>query len=281
MQSIRSALFLVVLLVVLKPAWADPDSRVTWQELAPGLSLGSFQARTPTPVGDGVIQVLRLDPEQWQPILVCSTDTQGHPSLTARQWSGQLDLPIVTNAGMFAQDHSTHLGYLRARKHVNSDHTNKYQSVAAFNPLDPENSPPFRIFDLDAPGVEMAGIKQQYASLVQNLRLIKAPGENRWKQQDRMWSEMALGQDDQGHVLLVFSRSPFSMHDFNAELLGAGLGLVALQHLEGGPEAQLFINLPGQEREFFGSYETDFNENDDNEHAWRIPNVLGFRRVVP
>ena len=34
--------------------------------------------------------------------------------------------------------------------------------------------------------------------------------------------------------------------------------------------------------EVLGRYETGFNENDDNGHAWPIPNVIGLRprRVV-
>jgi hypothetical protein len=52
---------------------------------------------------------------------------------------------------------------------------------------------------------------------------------------------------------------------------------VAAQHLEGGPEAQLYINMGGTELEVVGSYETDFNESDDNDRAWPIPNIIGLR----
>ena len=58
----------------------------------------------------------------------------------------------------------------------------------------------------------------------------------------------------------------------------AGIGLVALQHLEGGPEAQLYLNVGDTELEMVGSYETSFRENDGNARAWRIPNVLGVKR---
>jgi len=70
------------------------------------------------------------------------------------------------------------------------------------------------------------------------LRLIKKPGINVWQQQDREWSEAAIGEDKEGRILLIFSRSSFSMYDFNKELLQSGIGIVAAQHLEGGPEAQ-------------------------------------------
>ncbi|HEV2965243.1 MAG TPA: hypothetical protein VG649_25685, partial [Candidatus Angelobacter sp.] len=70
---------------------------------------------------------------------------------------------------------------------------------------------------------------------------------------------------------------PFSMHDLNRELLSSGIGLVAAQHLEGGPEAQLYLHVGKVEQEMFGSYETKFNPNDANPAAWPIPNVIGVR----
>jgi hypothetical protein len=48
--------------------------------------------------------------------------------------------------------------------------------------------------------------------------------------------------------------------------------------LEGGPEATLYVNAGGTELERFGSYETGFNENDDNDRAWALPNVIGVWR---
>jgi len=68
------------------------------------------------------------------------------------------------------------------------------------------------------------------------------------------------------------------MHDINQELLSAGIGLVAAQHLEGGPEAQLYLNVGDVELEIYGSYETSFREDNGNTTAWPIPNVLGARR---
>ena len=123
----------------------------------------------------------------------------------------------------------------------------------------------------------MKTILREYASVVQNLRLISQPGQNRWGQQGKMWSEAALGEDKSGRILFIFCRSPFSMHDLNQELLRSDIGLVAAQHLEGGPEAQFYINIGDFELELYGSYETSFRENDENATSWSIPNVLGVR----
>jgi hypothetical protein len=67
------------------------------------------------------------------------------------------------------------------------------------------------------------------------------------------------------------------MHDLNQELLSAGIGLVAAQHLEGGPEAQLYLRIGEKQTELFGSYESYFVEDDSNAKPWPIPNVLGVR----
>ena len=245
-----------------------------WKPIAPGMELRSLNAQVPSLVGDSKIIILRIDPSEWQLDLVGASSTGDRPGHTAREWAGAYDLSVAINAGMFAQDHVTHLGYMEYRGHVSSPEVDDYQSVAAFDPRNPEDRPPFRVFDLDVPGITIETIRQDYASLVQNLRL----GTNRWSQQNKQWSEAALGEDTGGRVLLVFSRSPFSMHDLNAELLSADIGLVALQHLEGGPEAQLYLKAGDVELEVFGSYETGFREDDGNATAWPIPNVLGVRR---
>jgi hypothetical protein len=177
---------------------------------------------------------------------------------------------------MFDTDNKTHLGYFRSRDRVLNGRVNSYQSIMAFDPREGRKVPSFRIFDLDA-NSSLKTILADYASAAQNLRLIKRPGVNQWGKQTREWSEAAVGEDSEGLVLFIYSRSPFSMHDLNQELLAAGIGVVAAQHMEGGPEAQLYVHTGSTELEMFGSYETSFKENDENSVAWPVPNVIGVR----
>jgi hypothetical protein len=260
---------------------SPPAADGAWRSLAPGLDLRVLEARTASPVGDSTITVLRIDPEGWE-LVVVGMGRAGEPALrTAREWAQSHGLAAAINAGMFATDYATHVGYLRFRNHVNSPRVNDYRSVAAFDPLGSTGRPRFRIFDLDAPGVTMEGILADYGSAIQNLRLIRRPGTNRWSPQDRRWSEAALGEDREGRILFLFARSPFSMHDLNDELLRSGIGIVAAQHLEGGPEAQLYVRAGGRERELFGSWETAFREDDRNGAPWPVPIVLGVRPRAP
>jgi hypothetical protein len=81
---------------------------------------------------------------------------------TAREWCEKRKFTAAINAGMFAGDGKTHLGYQRSREHVNNGRANNYQSVAAFDPRYPK-LPSFRIFDLDASPVTLQDILRDYA----------------------------------------------------------------------------------------------------------------------
>ena len=230
----------------------------------------------PSAMGDSRIAVLRIDPKLWELEAIGIGQTGENVGHTAKDWCKTHKFAAAINAGMFAGDGKTHLGYSRYLDRVGNSKINKYQSVAAFNPRT-DKLQSFHIFDLDTPTLTMQGILKNYASAVQNLRLVKRSGLNQWGQQSYKWSEAALGEDSAGRILFIFSRVPFSMHDLNQELLASDIGLVAAQHLEGGPEAQLYVHAGEEEMELYGSFETSFKENDSNAIAWPVPNVFGVR----
>jgi exopolysaccharide biosynthesis protein len=253
-----------------------PDQKGVWQNLAPGIDLQIFKSDKPSTVGNPQITVVRFDPKQWELVFLGISQTGEMSGKTAREWCKDHKLTAAINAGMFAADYRTHTGYLKYRDHVNSRYINNYQSVLAFNPDVNKDFPPFRIYDLDESGVSLQTIQIDYRAVIQNMRLIKKPGINVWKQQDRKWSEAAIGEDKDGRILFIFTRHPFTMHDLNEVLLKSGIGIVAAQHLEGGPEAQLYIKIGDFELELGGSYETSYNEDDSNVTIWPIPNILGI-----
>jgi len=123
----------------------------------------------------------------------------------------------------------------------------------------------------------MDTILADYASAVQNLRLIKRPGLNRWSQQSQKWNEAALGEDDQGRILFIFCPLRLSMHELNEELLASDIGLVAAQHLEGGPQAQLYVHVGTVEREMLGGQDTFLGQDNWSAAPRPVPNVLGIR----
>jgi exopolysaccharide biosynthesis protein len=250
-----------------------PDS--VWDRIDDGLEHAQFPVPPMSEPGNSYIDVVRIDPRVYAVNVKMASQTESG-NLTLDQWCARYNLLAATNAGMFLGDHRTHVGYLEHGGHVNSATNAKaYKSAAAFDPVD-STAPYFRIFDLDS--LTLDSVKSQYRTVIQNLRLIKRPGKNVWSQQDKRWSEAALGEDARGNILFIFSRSAYSMHDLNDILLGLPIDLVAAQHLEGGPEAALFLAHNGQRIQKAGSFETGFMTSDSNHVLWPLPNVIGIEK---
>jgi hypothetical protein len=272
---VHKLLIPALLLMVASATDLGSSGRVEWKVLAPGLELTAFKAVHAAAVGDSKITVLRIDPALWDLEFAGSSQSAGAEEHTAKEWSVGRHFVAVINAGMFRASGESHVGYLRYQDQLYSKTITSYLSLAAFGPEDGK-LPRFRIFDVESPR-DIPNIAKGYKLAVQNLRLIEHPGANKWGKQGRKWSEAALGEDRSGHILFIFARAPFSMYEINEELLAARVGVVAAQHLEGGPEAQLYIHAGGTELEMFGSYETAFEETDANSRPWPIPNVLAIR----
>ena len=252
-------------------------ARNVWRTLEPGLELATFTIPRGKPGGTAQVEILRIDPEHWN-LEVAGRSVGGESKgATAAEWCRTYGLTAAINAGMFATDYLTHVGYLRHRDKVMSAHRNAYRSVVAFDPR-VEGVPSFRVVDLDVEGSGWQEILRDYRSAAQNLRLIRRPGENVWGPRGTdTWSEAALAEDDRGRILFLFCRAPVTMHHLNQQILALGIGIVAAQHLEGGPEAQVYVRAGGVEIERFGIFENSDPESDTG-NQWPIPNVLGIRR---
>jgi hypothetical protein len=251
-----------MLFFLLSIAVAQPD----FTEIAPGISYAELIWEASPSLGDGKLIVVRLDPKRAK--LRMHTSGDATANRTAREWASELDLCVVVNAGMYDVDHLTHVGRFRTGLIDNqADWNTAYSSVFTVGP-----GAAATIIDTDLTS------KVDYTTadhLVQNLRLIRAPGENRWKPNGKKWSEAALARDAKGRILFLFSRTPYQMHDFNKRLLASGLEVVQAQHLEGGPEASLTVRTKTVDRDFNGSFETGFTERDDIHGQWRLPNIIG------
>lgn len=266
------SLFLALLLPVGAALAAGP-----WKTLEQGLDLGVFQNNKPSLFNNGEISVLRVDPRQWD-IKLYSIKQLGYQNgISTKEWSRRHHLTAAINAGMYLQDMSTHVGFMQIGEETQGRRVNSYHSLAAFSPRT-EGAAPFRIFDLDETDADFGRITKEYTYAVQNLRLIKRPRLNRWEQQDRRWSGVALGEDSEGRALFIFSSNLLSMHDFNELLLSLPLDLVTAQHLEGGKEAQLYINHPDFTKELDNSIDRLYLGQDRRLGGWPIPNIIGVSK---
>lgn len=242
----------------------------TWHMLKPGLEFASFQTEPAKH-----INILRIDPKYWK-FNILSTTSNHTKALTARDWALQYQMTATINAGMFHVDHQTHVGYLKQKKHINSKQVNHYKSITAFSPYN-DQAPFIEIIDAQQPKKDILSFINNYRYVVQNLRLIEYPAVNRWKPQKKKWREAALGIDRQKRILFIYSSTPYSMYDFNRYLLSFDLGLIRAQHLEGGLQAQLFINTQKLNTQHISS-STQQKLNQQNQTlAWEIPFVIGIQ----
>ncbi len=247
-----------------------------WEVISEGMQLGTFVGPESV-LGDSEIHILRIDPEIWELKILSISEIEAANEYSPMRWCEEYGLAAAINAGMYAMDYSTHVGYMQCGEHVNEPDVNHYKSVAAFGPLR-YDTPLFHIYDVDAEGFDLADIVDDYEYVVQNLRLINRSGENRWTLQEKMWSEVALGEDEDGRILFIFCRTPYTMHEFNDVLKSLPIGLVCAQHLDGGPVAEMVILTDEIRYEFIGSYETGCCEYTTNTRAYPLPNVMGVVR---
>jgi hypothetical protein len=253
--------YAIALLLLALPGAGAP----TWKPLQPGVEYAVVG-----PESDR-LHLVRIDPTKTKLEAVMASAGDGR-ARTAGDWCRERKLAVAINLGMFRDDKRTNAGHAHAPGHVNNARWNpKYNAALAFG-----GAAPAVMIDLDGPGAKER--LAPYATVVQNLRLIRGPGRNVWSEQPKRWSEAAVAVDEGGRVLFAFSRSPYTMRAFNQRLLALPLGITGAMHVEGGPEASLSIHAGGVDLDLNGSYETGFNENDDERAQWPIPNVLAVRR---
>jgi hypothetical protein len=258
------ALLLALLLAAGAPASATAAPK--WKQLRAGVEYALL--------ADG-LHVVRIDPGR-APLQAVMASAGDRRQRTAGQWCRERKLAVAINLGMYRDDKLTNVGHAHAPGHVNNARwSSKYKTALAFGGKQ-AGGPAAVMLDIDAVGAmdRLAA----YDTVVQNLRLIRAPGRGVWAKQERRWSEAAVAADGNGRVLFLFTRRPYSMLELNDKLLALPLGITAAMHVEGGPEASLSIHAGGVDVDLNGSYETGFNENDDEATQWPIPNVLGVAR---
>jgi hypothetical protein len=266
-----------LLAVAASAAQAEPG-RIPWRALQRGVELAVVELGTQVPYGDNRLVVTRIDPRVAR-IEVALASARGRRPHTAAEWCGEAHLAVAINAGMFRDDGLSNVGHLVDGDHVNSARwVGPYRSALGLSPRE-AGLPPAVMVDLDDPGAREQ--LAHYRTVIQNLRLIRSvggKGSGVWQEQKRRWSEAAVAVDGKGRVLFLFTRTPYSMAEWGRLVLSLPLDIRRAMHVEGGPEASLSIHAGGVDADYYGSFETEFVENDGNDRSWPIPNVLGVAR---
>ncbi len=263
-MHVRNAALAVLATLALSSAAAK--DHLQWQPLQPGVELAVIGAHDP-------LYVVRIDPAHAH--LQAALASESGEKRTAAEWCRSKGLSVAINLGMFQGDQRSNVGYLRNAQHLNNGRWNAYHSVLALLPKDAKQPPlVWRDLDQNNATADLSG----YDLVVQNLRLIAGERRNVWAASEKRWSEAAIATDSHGRLLFLFSRTPYTMRDFNARILGLPLDITRAMHVEGGPEASLSIHTATVNLDLCGSYESGFLNDDSNRQQWPIPNVLGVLR---
>lgn len=261
-----------VALLVVVLGGKPPD----WRPLAPGVEYRSFQLEPAPTAGDGVLHVVRVDAAQAPLELALASEEKDGQTRSCGAWANEKGYLVAINAGMYATDYKTNVGYLRNGAHENNGKWSEtYQSVLVFGPKE-QGLPSAQLLDREAK--EFAATAKRYRSVVQNLRLLKGEGVSVWKPNGRAWSEAALAVDAQGRLLFLFSRTPYEMAEFNRRVVALPLEIRRAMHLDGGPPASFSVRAEGLSLDLTGTYESGLFERGENARQWKLPNVLGVKR---
>ncbi len=241
--------------------------------MAPGVEYATLVLEPKPPSGDGALHVVRIDANV-AALDVGLASENGGTLRTAREWCDDKGFIVAINAGMYDTDYSSNMGHLRHGDTVQRKTWHpEYKSAFVAQPRE-KGLPPAQLLDLDAPPGRTP--TEKYGVVVQNLRLVKGNGESVWKPNGQPWSEAAVGVDEKGRVLFLFSRTPLEMATWNERVLALPLGLRRAMHVEGGPEASLSIQTKAFSLHLGGGPRSSLFAGDPKKQ-WRIPNVLGVR----
>ena len=262
-------LFAICGAIVISFPLALPGETGDWEQLEPGLELGRF-----SPLGrpEAIINVLRIDPTHFE-FNLFNASSENKVPLTPKQWASDKDLVAVINASMFQEDLLTSVSLMRTKNHVNNNYLSKDKTILAFDPVT-SGIPPVKIIDRQCEDLETW--RSNYNTLIQSIRMISCDGRNVWRSQSDEWSIASIGVDKNGKILFIQTESAFVAHDLINTLIKLPLDITQAMYVEGGPQAQLYINSGGQTMEFVGQMTSLFQQS--GKLAWPVPNVVGLTR---
>ncbi|UCD80882.1 MAG: phosphodiester glycosidase family protein [Desulfobacterales bacterium] len=244
-----------------------------WQKLAEGLELGIFNSPLPSEIGDSKLRILRIDPQHFELRLLNASAIEDGRPLSVKEWSRQNGLVAAINASMYQADYKSSVSLMRTKAHVNNPRLSKDMAILAF---DRKQSDVPRVKIIDRQCEDFENWNKKYDTVIQSIRMISCTGKNVWTQQPQKWSTAAIGVDDRDRVLFMHVGSPYSTHDVIDILKKLPLNIARAMYTEGGPQAQLYINIGEHEYEFVGNYEIELQGNMKKLISRPVPNVVGI-----
>lgn len=273
--SLVVMLVLTFLLNIKLKACEPQENLPLWHELDRGLYFREPDAPEKSFLNDSKIFILKIDPRLCKLGVFCSSEYE-KKNRTADEWSKDFNLSVVVNAGMFnVANGITNKGYLKNNSHLNNSKFNAgYNVMMAMNPVS-DQDPSMIIYDLTCSGWD--SIRPKFKTWCQGMRMIDCNGTRMaWNKNPGQTCSMVTGATDiSGNIYFIFSRSPYTHQKMIDFLISLIPGIRTTVYLEGGPEASLFIHTSDTTITKIGSYVSKTYANDNNDHFWKIPNVIG------
>ena len=252
-----------------------PDA--AWTPVAAGIEYRAFAVEATDDYGAGRLQVVRVDPARADLVLLTATQ-EGDRLRTAGRWCREFGLAATINAGMYQEDRRTNVGYMRHRdQQANPSWHKEYHSVLAFGPRK-DGAPGAVMIDADAEGARK--VLADYDAVVQNLRLIKAPGRKRLVPAGPALERGGDRDRPRGPRPLPLYAHVLDDVGVQPDAAGLAAGGRAGDARRGGPDASLSVCSGSMTVDANGGYETGLSDYDSESRQRPIPNVIGVRPRV-
>lgn len=254
----------------------DSTVVITWSQLADGIDFCETDAPIESIINNSKLTILRIDPSKVDFELFCATDLDKQ-ARTVDEWADSFQLNIAFNAGMYdLANKLVSRGYLKSKDHINNGAIHPtFNSMFAFHPVDTTASN-YSIIDLECNPWQ--SVKSDYKSYAQGLRMLDCDGKPmNWTKRKQSCSMLVAAQDEAGNLFLIFTRSPYLHNEMIGFLQLFPMKLVNAIYLEGGPETSLFVQVGNTTLTRIGSYVSQTYQRDDNDHFWKLPNVIGIK----
>ena len=253
-------------------------SEIHWKYLMEGLQYAELDAPEKSVVNDSKLSILKVDARKFDFKFLTASE-HGRTMRTAPDWASEFNQNVIINAGMYKYNkiHSNK-GYMKNYNHLNNPVKSTYfNAMLAMHPKD-QYKPPFEIIDITDQSWDI--VQHQYNSLCQGMRMISYEGVGMEfsKRPDQSCSMVLTATDASGNLYFIYTRSPYTHRTMIAFLQGLPLNIRTTVYLEGGPETSFYVNTGDTVIAKYGSYVSNTCDNDNNDHFWKIPNVIALRK---
>ena len=91
-------------------------SQSGWKQLVPETDIQVLNANKSSSVGDSKITFMRIDPQLWELVFAGISQQEEEGGKKGLEWCETHKFTAAINAGMFATDYETHVGYLKFKR---------------------------------------------------------------------------------------------------------------------------------------------------------------------